>query len=42
MVGVGCLASLKLGDGFGGRARVGRPFAIQVSVPSRIWLRSLT
>ena len=30
MVGVGGLASLKLGNGSGGKARVGRPFVVQV------------
>ena len=30
MVGVGSLASLKLGNGSGGKARVNRPFVVQV------------
>ena len=32
MVGIGCLASVKLGYGQGGRARVGGPFTVQVPV----------
>lgn len=42
MVGVGCLASLKLGYGHGGRARVGSPFTIQVLSGLRIRLKLLT
>ena len=30
MVGVGSLASLKFGNGSGGKARVDRPFVVQV------------
>jgi len=42
MMGIGCLASLKLGYGHGGKTHIGGPFAVQVRWVVNHRLRLLT